>query len=581
MPVYIRSVESSQRWEDTLDRAAEAYNSGEVKTMSAAARKYGIPYRALQYHIKDRVERAELIQQKTKPYGAPCRDENAIQRWFDMVSYYIEEENIKDENIYIFDEAAYLMGRSPHVARRSEFYFSKSPSRLERGEWMTTIECANSRGWTLPPWIITCEQTVDNESITDVPKDWHFEKSKNGWTTDDIAVRWIKEHFVPLTKNRTKGSHTLLCIEGHRSLLKAKFDVVCRENNIVPVFMPQDSGYLLHPFQVGQCQKFRHTLLAIARDNVLESEKPLDVLEYLKEYSEQRQVAYTPKNIKASFAKAGLVPSNSGLVFEKFLRPCDEDDLSDTEYDTRATLDELKKHTVRMEATIPNAPKRPPKTEREAIDRFIDACKVVDKEFHVLERQLEVKRAAHHKIKQAWTYATGLIHEEDGLTASEMWEKYPELPSSRKGLEKKRAREREEAAERVEEWKRQNGLLDEQEDSDESSEEEDMINELGVYGGREASEVLGVDEEDVTSSDESTDPVEVAEDIEKVQTPKQAKQRGRKRSHSEDPEEKQAGTASAAQETEPRTRKARLCGICRKQGHRRETCPDRSTEVRI
>ncbi|KAM9897977.1 hypothetical protein OXX79_006569 [Metschnikowia pulcherrima] len=234
-----------------------------------------------------------------------------------------------------------------------------------------------------------------------------------------------------------------------------------------------------------------------------------------------------------------------------------------------------------MEATIPNAPKRPPKTEREAIDRFIDACKVVDKEFHVLERQLEVKRAAHHKIKRAWTYATGLIHEEDGLTASEMWEKYPELPSSRKGLEKKRAREREEAAERVEEWKRQNGLLTEQEDSDESSEEEDMINELGVYGGREASEGLGVDEEDVTSSDESSEPIEVAEDIGKVQTPKQAKQRGRKRSHSEDPEEKQAGTASAAQETEAPTRKARLCGICRKQGHRRETCPDRSREVRI
>ncbi|KAI9036261.1 transposase [Aspergillus affinis] len=154
---------------------------------------------------------------------ALCEDPKVIGDWFKRLKEVQDEHGIQDEDIYNFDETGFAMGliATTKVVTRSNM--PGRPHLIQPGqrEWVTTIECISSTGFSVPTCIIFKGKVYMEgwfEEL-DLPHDWRIEVSANGWTTDEIGLRWLTNCFIPATTARTKGSFRLLVLDGHGSAL--------------------------------------------------------------------------------------------------------------------------------------------------------------------------------------------------------------------------------------------------------------------------------------------------------------------------------------------------------------------------
>ncbi|KAJ5576338.1 hypothetical protein N7535_003264 [Penicillium sp. DV-2018c] len=161
----------------------------------------------------------------------------------------IIENGIDPDDVYNFDETGFAMGltATAKVVTRSSCYRRRALLQPGNREWVTAIECTNESGWVLPPCVIFKGKKAIESWFDGLSRDCRFEVSPNGWTSDEIGLRWLEKHFIPLTISRTKGRYRLLILDGHGSHLTPRFDKICAENNIIPIpiCMPPHSSHLL------------------------------------------------------------------------------------------------------------------------------------------------------------------------------------------------------------------------------------------------------------------------------------------------------------------------------------------------
>jgi hypothetical protein len=93
-------------------------------------------------------------------------------------------------------------------------------------DYNTSIECISSTRYALPPCIIFKRKVYIQGWYEDpnIPHDWRFEISKNGWMNDEIGLRWLQKLFILATASRTVGKYQLLILDGHGSHLTPEFD---------------------------------------------------------------------------------------------------------------------------------------------------------------------------------------------------------------------------------------------------------------------------------------------------------------------------------------------------------------------
>lgn len=137
------------------------------------------------------------------------------------------------------------------VITRSEYYGRCSVLQPGNHEWVTVVESIGASGWVLPPVIIFKGKQYQQAWFEELLRDWRFEVSLNGWTTDEIGLRWLEKTFIPATNSHTKGKYRLLILDGHGSHLTPQFDQICAQNNIISIFMPPHSSHLLQPLDIG------------------------------------------------------------------------------------------------------------------------------------------------------------------------------------------------------------------------------------------------------------------------------------------------------------------------------------------
>ena len=78
--------------------------------------------------------------------------------------------------------------------------------------------CVSAAGWAIPPFIIFqgkhhLSAWYKEDSL---PRDWVLAVSENGWTTNELGMKWL-EHYNRHTKERTVGAYRLLILDGHKS----------------------------------------------------------------------------------------------------------------------------------------------------------------------------------------------------------------------------------------------------------------------------------------------------------------------------------------------------------------------------
>jgi hypothetical protein len=83
---------------------------------------------------------------------AKCEDPKVIQEWFHQLSEIISQYGILEEDIFNFDETGFAMGliATTKVVTISNMPGKPHPLQPGNREWVTTVECINANGWSIP-----------------------------------------------------------------------------------------------------------------------------------------------------------------------------------------------------------------------------------------------------------------------------------------------------------------------------------------------------------------------------------------------------------------------------------------------
>lgn len=118
-------------------------------------------------------------------------DPKLLRQWFTIVQYIIDEKDIQSEDIYNFDETGFAMGliSAQKVVTRAEYYGRRSILQSGNCKWITAIESICVDSYLLLLYIVFQNKIYISSWFDNLPKDWQFEVSANGWTTDKIGLQ--------------------------------------------------------------------------------------------------------------------------------------------------------------------------------------------------------------------------------------------------------------------------------------------------------------------------------------------------------------------------------------------------------
>lgn len=138
-----------------------------------------------------------------------------------------------------------------------------------------------------------------------LPDNWHFAVSKNGWTDRHIGLKWLQGCFEPYTRPQDANQKRLLLLDGHNSHLSIEFAEFAEQNNMILFCFPPHTTHLLQPLDVsifGPLKKrYSDEILSLASSS-LSVTKP----QFLQVYAKIRNETITTRAGKAAFKSVGI-----------------------------------------------------------------------------------------------------------------------------------------------------------------------------------------------------------------------------------------------------------------------------------
>lgn len=114
--------------------------------------------------------------------------------------------------------------------------------------------------------------------------------------------------FEPNIKDRTKGVHRLLILDGHNSHLTPRFDQFCTDHKIVPICMPPHSSHILQPLDVSCFSVLKRSYGRQVEQFMRRGIDFINKSDFLISYNQARTETYLPDTIRNGFKATGLVP---------------------------------------------------------------------------------------------------------------------------------------------------------------------------------------------------------------------------------------------------------------------------------
>ena len=203
-----------------------------------------------------------------------------------------------------------------------------------KGEWVSSLEAVSADGKVLPPLVIFKGKSVQQQGFIRLTqhqleelKDWSFAASEAGWTSNSLALKWLKEVFLPLTKPEDPLQWRHLILDGHTSHCSDEFMLACFEAKVWLNFLPAHTSQVLQPLDLGPFSVLKRAYRRLLRQACAESltmtpKKP----EFLKSWSAARKEAFTPANIAAGWKATGIYPRDrSKALNSRLARQRDQD----------------------------------------------------------------------------------------------------------------------------------------------------------------------------------------------------------------------------------------------------------------
>ncbi|KAJ5655071.1 hypothetical protein N7490_002074 [Penicillium lividum] len=357
-------------------------------------------------------------------------DPKSLREWFITVQRIIDENGIQVEDIYNFDETGFAMGliSAQKVVTRAEYYGRRSILQPGNREWVTAIETICADGYSLPPCVIFKGKVAIAGWFDNLPKDWRFEVSNNGWTTDEIGLRWLQNLFIPSTNSRIHGRFRLLILDGHGSHLTPQFDRICTENDIIPLCMPAHSSHLLQPLDVGCFAVLKRAYGRFVSDLARVGYNHIDKFDFLDDYQRARLEAFRPNIVQNSFGATGLVPIDPERVLSKLnisLRtptpPGSRPSSRSSQFTpkTPRTVIQLQKQASMLKDLLKQRSNSPPSPSKTLLDQIIKGHCLSLHSTALLAQENASLRAANEKKRQKRNRSNRQIPCDSGLTVEE------------------------------------------------------------------------------------------------------------------------------------------------------------------
>jgi len=223
-----------------------------------------------------------------------------------------ELEGIRPEDRWNMDETGLEEGDAKNgiaigPSYCKEVLVAKSPSRT----WCTALECINAENKYLPPLVIFKGANVQRQWI---PQDlnpfegWAFAATDTGWTKSEIAVKWLREIFLPCTLTDPPRPRMLI-MDGHSTHMSQEFWHLCGTNDVSIVVLPSHSSHITQPLDVGVFASLKFNYRKQTRKiKVKDQGSAAGKRSMLEAYSVARQTAFLPCNIVSGWEKTGLWP---------------------------------------------------------------------------------------------------------------------------------------------------------------------------------------------------------------------------------------------------------------------------------
>jgi hypothetical protein len=312
---------------------------------------------------------------------------------------------ILDQDVYNFDETGFMMGvaSTSKVVTSSDTIGRAVDVQPGNRDWVTTIECINALGWSIPPFVILSGKLHQASWYRNLPADWVIALSDNGWTNDGLGLEWIK-HFNRYTKSCTVGAYRLLILDGHSSHATPEFDQFCTEHKIITLCMPPHTSHLLQPLDVGCFSPLKvlygHEVSELARQSIYHVDKD----EFLYIYARVRTSVLSGQNVLSGFQATGLIPFSPERVLESLTVVRTPSPLGTTAdrsgawtAETPRTVDQLQKQACLVRDLLKRQSQSP---SSRAISQLVKGCQLAMQSATILAEENTKLRASNQRRKR-------------------------------------------------------------------------------------------------------------------------------------------------------------------------------------
>lgn len=326
-----------------------------------------------------------------------------------------------DLRVYTYDTNAYI-GYDKFVLGSTDGRSTAVKANAAQA-LVTVIDSVTAKGIHLPPGIIFKGQKLQMQWFTEqfraiVPPEWGFDVSDNGWTSNTIAIKWLRDIFVPAInkiRNDDESRAVLLVLDGHDSHRSVEFMTMCYRHNIHPCWLPAHTSHGLQPLDNGIFSVFKGAFDKAMEDiNSQTDSSPLGKINFIRCLVKARK-AVTKRTIKNTFRHTGIYPiSREKALQHPEIQPdrspepeipeaesSDEDSDSD---DTRSesSIEEVDENYVTRDYVL-SLGQREDRTARYKAKRIADEIDSLRAQVALLEREnagLKAEKEVREKTKR-------------------------------------------------------------------------------------------------------------------------------------------------------------------------------------
>ena len=361
--------------------------------------------------VKRRPELRTRFQRKYDYQRAKCEDPEVIRGWFELVRNTIAKYGIHDADIYNFDETGFMMGVISTAMVVTSSDGRAKAKRVQPGnrEWVTVIQGVNSRGWTVPPFIVVAGKNhlASWYQNSGFPPNWVIAVTENGWTTNERGMDWIR-HFDKHTRARTMGGYRLLILDGHESHHSDEFEEYCKGNNIITLCMPPHSSHILQPLDIGCFSPLKKAYGRQIEDMMRAHITHITKDDFFPAFYNAFSAAMTESNIQGGFKGAGLVPFNPEGVISaldlKLKTPTPTNSRPGTAQpwvsQTPKKPTEATSQTAFIKNRIACHQNSSPTSIYEAVDQFAKGTSKIMHELALLQSEVQILRQANEGLSK-------------------------------------------------------------------------------------------------------------------------------------------------------------------------------------